>query len=161
MKAECETNDHDDKDNGDGKEGVDDVLEEDDVFPDSVQEPHVEEQVDPAEGDGDGTGLPVQAGTLSPKEIVASYKESESVNERVKEEDSWEIGSPPLECLQLAPDRTVLLVCKKENDPRDIEHKKDVPEVFIEVGKLVSSRLIGRFIKISSSAVEHLWLVQW
>ena len=65
MKAECETNDHDDKDNGDGKEGVDDVLEEDDVFPDSVQEPHVEEQVDPAKGDGDGTCLPVQAGTMT------------------------------------------------------------------------------------------------
>ena len=88
METECESNDHDDKDNGDCKEGVDDVLKEDDVFPDSVQEPHVEEKVDPGKGEGDGTDLPVQARSLSPNEVVARHEESEGVDESVKEENS-------------------------------------------------------------------------
>ena len=32
MKAECEASDHDDEDNGDGEEGNDHILKEDDVF---------------------------------------------------------------------------------------------------------------------------------
>ena len=89
METKCESNDHDDKDNGNCKEGDDDVLKENDVFPDSVQEPHVEEQVDPGEGEGDGTDLPVQAGVVGPKEVVGSHEESEAVNKSVKEENSW------------------------------------------------------------------------
>ena len=71
------------------KEGEDDVLEEDDVFPDPVQEPHVEEQVDPGKGEGDGTDLPVQAGVVGPKEVVGSHVESEAVNKSIAEENSW------------------------------------------------------------------------
>ena len=89
METECESNDHDDKDNGNCKEGEDDVLEEDDVFPDPVQEPHVEEQVDPGEGDSGGTDFPVQARVGGPKEVVGSHKESEGVNESIKEKNSW------------------------------------------------------------------------
>ena len=99
METECKSNDHDDKDNGNCKEGEDDVLKEDDVFPDSVQEPHVEEQVDPGEGEGDGTDLPVQAGAR-PNEVVGGHKESQDVDEGIKEEDSRQGWPFPLECLQ-------------------------------------------------------------
>ena len=88
METESESSNHDDKDNRDCAKGEDDVLKEDDVLPDSVQEPHVEEEVDPGKGDGDGTDLPVQARAMSPKEFVRSYKDGKGVNESVKEENS-------------------------------------------------------------------------
>ena len=116
METECETGDHDDKDYGNCKEGEDDILEENDIFPYSVQEPHVEEQVDPGEGEGDGTDLPVQAGA-SPNEVVGSHEESEDVDEGIKEEDGRQGWPFQLECLQLAPDGLVLLGRKEEYDP--------------------------------------------
>ena len=89
METECKSNDHDDKDNGNCKEGEDDVLKENDIFPDPVQKPHVQEQVDPGEGEGDSTDFPVDARSVRPKEVVGSHKESEAVNKSIKEKYSW------------------------------------------------------------------------
>ena len=89
VETQCESSDHDDKDDADSAKGEDDALEEDDVFSDSVQEPHVEEEVDPGKGDGDGTDLPVNAGAIGPKEVVGSNEESEAVNESIEEENGW------------------------------------------------------------------------
>ena len=89
METECESSDHDDKDDADCAKGEDDVLKEDDVFPDPVQEPHVDEQVDPGEREGDGTDLPVQARAGGPKEVVESHEERQGVNKSIKEENSW------------------------------------------------------------------------
>ena len=121
VETECESSDHDDKDDADCAKGEDDVLKEDDVFSDSVQEPHVEEEVDPGKGDGDGTDLPVQARAMGPKEVVGSNEEREGVNESVKEENSWQVQSLPLAHLQLAPDWLVLLVHKEEYNSRKVQ----------------------------------------
>ena len=161
METECESSDHDDKDNADCAKGENDVLKEDDVFSDSVQEPHVEEEVDPGKGDGDGTDLPVQAGAIGPKEVVGSDEESEGVNESIEEENSRQV--PPL---QLAPDWPVFLVPKEEYDSCSIERQNDDPEVFVEVGKPIpfSSKLvvvIGTFVEVSATAVELFRPIDW
>ena len=39
----------------------------------SVEQSHVKKEVDPGEGDGDGTDLPLQARPLLPDEMVASH----------------------------------------------------------------------------------------
>ena len=123
VETECESSDHDDKDNSDCAKGEDDVLKEDDVLPDSVQEPHAEEKIDPGKSDGDGADLPVQARAVSPKEVVGSNEESEGVNESVKEEYSRQVT--PLPRLQLAPDWPVFLVHKEEYDPCSIQRQED------------------------------------
>ena len=63
MEAECKSGDHDDKDDGNCTEGEDDILEEYNVLPNSVEKSQVEEEVDPGKGDGDSGDLPVEART--------------------------------------------------------------------------------------------------
>ena len=114
VEAEGEANNQDDEEYGDLEEGEDDILEDDDVDPDTVEEPHLDEQVDPGEGDGDGSDLPmmemilgrtqywwnvdnernsylpVKAGGV-PEEVVAGHKEPQAVDEKVEEEDKRQL----------------------------------------------------------------------
>ena len=100
----------------------------------SVEQSHVKKEVDPSQGDGDGTYLPLQARALLPNEMVASHEESKAVDEGVKEEDCGQVsGSSPLECPQLVPDWLVLLGNKEEYESCYIQQKKNDPEVFVEV----------------------------
>ena len=117
METECESNDHDDKDNGNCKEGEDDVLKEDDIFPNSVQEPHVKEEIDPGQGDGDRTELSFEAGDFREDKAVAGGEDGKRVHEGVKEENNRKLGSPPMDVLELAPNRLVLTVEEEENYP--------------------------------------------
>ena len=166
VETECESSDHDDKDDADCAKGEDDVLKEDDVFSDSVQEPHVEEEVDPGKGDGDGTDLPVQARAIGQKEVVGSDEESKGVNESIEEENSRQVWLLQLACLQLTPDWPVFLVPKEEYDSCGIQRQKDDSEVFVEVGKPIpfSSNLvvvIGTFVEVSATAVELFRPIDW
>ena len=124
MKAECKASDQNDEHNGNCKEGEDDVLKEDDIFPNSVQEPHVKKEIDPGEGDGDCAELGFEAGDFVPDKAVAGGEDGERVYEGVKEENDWKLGSLPMDVLELAPNRLVLAVEKEENYSRDIEKKK-------------------------------------
>ena len=96
-----------------------------------MQKPHVEEEVDPGKGEGDGADLPVQARSFSTKEFVASHEESEDVDEGVKEENNWKLGSPPLDVLELAPDWLKFPVEKEKNHSRYIEQKKKPSEGWV------------------------------
>ena len=114
VEAEGEANEQDYEDDRNLQEGEDHVLEDDDVDPDTVEEPHLDEQVDPGEGDGDGSNLPimkmilgrtqfwwsvdigrnsslpVEAGGV-PEKVVAGHKESQAVDEKVEEEDKRQL----------------------------------------------------------------------
>ena len=59
VEAEGKANEQDYEDDRNLQEGEDHVLEDNDVDPDTVEEPHLDEQVDPGEGDGDGSDLPI------------------------------------------------------------------------------------------------------
>ena len=131
MKAECKSGDQDDENNGHCKEGEDDVLEEDDIFPNSVQEPHVEKEIDPGQGDGDRAELGFKAGDFVPDKAVAGGEDGEGVDEGVKEENNWKLGSPPLDVLELAPDWFEFPVEKEENHSRYIEQKKKPSEGWV------------------------------
>ena len=75
----------------------------------SVEKPHVKKKVDPGQGDGDCTYLPMQAGALVTNEIIGSDKESKAVDKGIEEEDGWKVRRPrQLQHLQLAPDRLQL-----------------------------------------------------
>jgi len=128
VKAECKSSDQDDEDNGHCKEGEDDRLAEDDVFPNSVQEPHVKEEVDPGQGDGDRAELGFEAGDFVPDKAVAGGEDGKGVDEGVKEENKWELGSPPLDVLELTPDWLELPVEEEENYSCNIEKKKKPSE---------------------------------
>ena len=131
-----------------------------------MQEPHVEEEVDPGKCDGNGTDLPVQARAIGQKEVVGSDEESKGVNESIEEENSRQGRPLPLAHLQLAPDWLVFLVPKEEYDSCGIQRKKDDPEVSVEKGKPIpfSSSLfvvIGGFIEESATAIELFRPIEW
>ena len=105
VEAEGEANEQDYEDDRNLQEGEDHVLEDDDVDPDTVEQPHLDEQVDPGDGDGDGSNLPkmkmilgrtrnsylpVEAGGV-PEEVVTGHKEPQAVDEKVEEEDKWQL----------------------------------------------------------------------
>ena len=60
----------------------------------AVKESHLKKEVDPGEGDGDSTDLPLQARSLPPDEMVESHKERKAVDKGIKEEDSGKVRRP-------------------------------------------------------------------
>ena len=100
METERKASDHDDEDDGHCQEGVDDVLEEDDVLPDPIQEAHVEEKVHPGEGDSDRTDLKMVARRRK-DEVVGGDNDGQAVHERVEEEDCGKGWVLPVECFEL------------------------------------------------------------
>ena len=133
----------------------------------------MKKEVDPGQGDGDGTYLPLEARTLLPDKMVASDKESKAVDKGVKEEDSWQVTrSCPLECPQLVPDWLELLSCKEEYKSGYVQQKKNDPEVLVEVCQPIGSTsfllfnvgifiellpllfVVGRFSEESASALQ-------
>ena len=104
----------------------------------AVKESHLQKEVDPGEGDGDSTDLPLQAGSLLPDEMMESHEERESVDKGIKEEDGRQVRRPfPMEYLQLAEDWLVLLAHKEEHKPGGVQHEEGVPEAFVAMCKPV------------------------
>ena len=84
----------------------------------------MKKEVDPGQGDGDRVELGFKAGDFVPDEAMAGREDGERVDEGVKEENNWKLGSPPLDVLDLAPNWLELSVEKEKNYPNDIEEKK-------------------------------------
>jgi hypothetical protein len=91
----------------------------------------VKEEVDPGQGDGDRAELGSEAGGFRPGKAMAGGEDGERVHEGVKEENDRKLGSPPMDVLELAPNRLVLAVEEEENYSYDIEGKKKNFEVCV------------------------------
>ena len=131
VKAEGKTNEQDDENNGSRKEGLDDILEDNDVDPNSVEESHVQEEVDPGQGDGDSSNLILEARWL-PDEVVGYQIHGEAVDEVVTQEDEWQIWFSPLDPLHMIPKIYDFTIPKEENNSCNIQHQHNDAEDLIQ-----------------------------
>ena len=85
MEAQGKGDQEDDDDDGDFEEGVEDIVEDGDVLPQDRDLPHVDEEVDPGEGEHHGADLPhpalgregEQCAVMQRKSSTTSLKSSE------------------------------------------------------------------------------------
>ena len=167
MEAEGESNEQDDKDNGNLEEGEDDIFEDDYVDPNLVEKSHVQEQVDPGHSDGDCSDLPLEAGWF-PEEIVERQEEGEAVDEEIKEEYEWQVKLSPLDSLHLIPKKGELSVPKEENNSCNIQQQHDdtkdlVRELHLCFRLVFNIGCVSCFILLNDSeelsAVELFWRI--
>ena len=114
---------------GDREEGGHDVGEEDDKLPHAVQEPHVDEKVDPGEGDRDGAGLPFYAGShfAGGAEVVDGDVHCEGVDDEVQDKGDRKLWFLPIE-LYVLEDRGVFSIVEEEDDSEEVEDKDEDAE---------------------------------
>ena len=129
VKAQGEGHQEDEEHVGDCKEGGHDVGEEDDKLPHAVQEPHVDEKVDPGEGDRDGAGLPFHAGPdfAGGAEVVDGDVHCEGVDDEVQDKGDRKLWFLPIE-LYVLEDRGVFSIVEEEDNSEEVEDKDEDAE---------------------------------